>query len=320
MAEATFRQEGRLLDYTPAAAVTGGEVLQLPDGRAGVAPRDIATGVLGAIETGGIHRVAKTASINILDGGRVYWDHSANTATFRSVNDRDFFIGVAVGDSLAAATYVDVNLNVQQRVTIDALNGPSLSVAVGTQALGGFLPPQLHGGSRALSLTATSEAQKIDILSVDAVAVASNPIFEGQFRFATNGSGSASDFSFGLANATSATDADAITESIFIHTDGGSLNLYAESDDGTTEVAATDTTVDFTAGAAVTDRVEVWIDCRDPADCQIYINGVLMLTATLFVLTAAAGPLKALAHLEKTTGTETAGPVYIDRMVVRTQQ
>ena len=306
------------VDYTPAAAVAAGQVLQLPDGRAAVAPSAIAAGVLGAVIVSGLVKVTKTANIQFLAGGRVFWDHSDSAAHFRAVNDRDFYLGTTPADAAAADTTLTVDLNASQRVTVDALAGPSVSVAVGTQALGGFLPPVVHGGSRALQLTSTSEAQKVDILSVDAVALASRPIFEGVFRVATNGSGSASDFNIGLANATHASDAGAITESAFLHTNGNDLNLYAESDDGTTEVAETDTTVDFAAGSAAADRVEVWIDARDPEDVQFYVNGVNVLPATVFDISAATGPLKALAHYEKTTGTETGGPIYIDRMIIRT--
>ncbi len=58
------------------------------------------------------------------------------------------------------------------------------------------------------------------------------------------------------------------------------------------------------------------MDARDPADVQIYVNGVLVLASTVFALGAAAGPLGLLAHIEKTTGTEVAR-VTIDEMRVR---
>lgn len=318
--EANLRQEGCTLDYTAAVAVTGGEVIQLADGRAAVAVQDIAAGATGAVMTEGVYDVAKTASIVFLDGGRVFWDHSANAAHFKPVNDRDFHVGVAVGDAASAATTVRVNLNVRQSVTIDALNGPSLSVATGTQALGGFLPPQLAGRSRGLTLTATNEAQCVDLLSVDRVAVGSNPILEAIFRPAANGSTNAVDFSIGFANGTSTTDADAVTEHCLVHIDGGSTAINAQSKDGTTTVTATDTTKTISAGSAVANRTEVWMDARDPADVQIYIDGVLVLGSTVFALGAATGPLGALAHLEKSTGTATAGPFWIDRLIVRTAQ
>ena len=83
--EAILYQEGEALDYTPDAAVSGGEVRQLADGRAGVCPVDIASGALGAIQTCGVYTVAKTTSMVILDGGAVYWDHSANKAHYAKI-------------------------------------------------------------------------------------------------------------------------------------------------------------------------------------------------------------------------------------------
>lgn len=321
MPESTFRQNCGTLDYTPDSAALAGEVVQVRDGRAGVIPTDVASGSLGATHTKGIWRFTKADSINILNGGRVYWDHSANVATFRKVNDRDFYLGRAVGDSFATETTVDVELNCDPPYDIDLIQRDgALSVPIGTAAAGGFGLPQRYGSAIGLQLTATSEAQKADLLSVDRFAVGANAIVEAQVRIAANGSTSAVDLNIGVANATHASDADTITESVFLHVDGGSLNLTAESDDGTTEVNATDTTVDFTAGSDVANRFEVWFDLRNPADVQLYIDGVNVLPDTVFDISAASGPLGLLAHLEKTTGTATAGPVYLDRFCARLGQ
>lgn len=321
-AEATFLRGEHDRRVTVAAAVTSGEVWQLADGRAAYLPEltGASSGDRAAFTTEGQATIAKTSGVVILDGGRVYWDHSANTATYKKVNDRDFYIGRAVGDAASADTTMTVNLNVDPPYDIDLLRDGALSVATGTAAAGGFGVPALYGGKPGLRLTATNEAQCIDMLSVDRVAISANPIAEFVFRLGANGSTSDVDINLGVANGTSTTDADAITESVFVHIDGGSLNINVESDDGTTEVAATDTTVDATAGSAVSDRVEVWMDMRDPSDIQIYINGALVLGSTVFTLAAATGPIGLLAHLEKTSGTATAGPVYIDRACLRIAQ
>lgn len=318
MAESQYIGSSGRVNYTPAADTAAGQVVQLPDGRAGFTTTKILAGELGLVETAGRVKVTKTASIVLLAGGRLFWDHSANSATFRPVNDRDFYLGTVVADVASADTTVTVDLNKQQSVTIDALNGPSLSVATGTAAAGGFGLPGVYGGSKGLSLTATNEAQCVDILSVDRVAIASNPILEAQFRLGANGSSNAVDINIGLANGTSTTDADGITEHVLFHIDGGALDILAQSKDGTTTVTATDTTVDATAGSAVANRVELWIDARDPAAVALYVNAVRVLSGSTFKLDAGTGPLGALAHLEKTTGTATAGPVYIDRLVIRT--
>jgi predicted RecA/RadA family phage recombinase len=305
---------------TAAAAIAAGECWQLKDGRAAVysGQAAAASGDRSNFVSAGQFVMTKTAGIVLLDGGRAFWDHSANAVTFRKVNDRDFYLGRIVGDAASADTTCVVNLNVNPAPDIDLISRDgAISVATGTAAAGGFGLPIRYGSSIGLSLTATNEAQCVDLLSVDRFAVGANAIVEAIIRLGANGSTSAVDFNIGVASATSTTDADAIAESVFFHIDGGALDIFAESDDGTTEVAATDTTVDATAGSAVANRFEFWIDMRDPADVQMYINGVNVLPATVFNVNVAAGPLGLLAHLEKTSGTATAGPVFIDRFIAR---
>jgi predicted RecA/RadA family phage recombinase len=297
-------------DPSAHAALTAGEVICLPDGRAGVVPGvdnsagSVASGGAVAYAVEGVFKVAKTASIVLLDGGPVYWDHSANKAHFKKVNDRDFFLGTAKGDAASAATTMEVSLNVKPVYAIDMARDPFDVELVLTAGTPNYLQ---QGGCGVLKFSATAEAQKIDMLSKDGFALAANAIVRAAVEIVDDGDAAALDFNIGVANATHASDADAITESVFIHTDGNVVNLLAESDDGTTEVAATDTTVDYTLGT----RFEVWFDLRNPADVQIYIDGVLVLTGTTFDLSAATGPLKLLAHLEKTSD-DTPGEIHID--------
>jgi predicted RecA/RadA family phage recombinase len=302
-----------------AAAAGSGEVQQLPGGRAGVLA-GLATPESGdrvAFYDCGQFLVTKTSGVVFLDGGRVYWDHSANAATFRKVNDRDFYIGRAVGDAASTDTTARVNLNAPEwEYDISFTHHALLSVPTGTQAVGGFGFPKPLGSANSIELTATNEAQCIDMLSVNRFALSANAIIEATVRIPANGSTSAVDFNIGVANGTSTTDADAIAESIFFHIDGGALDIFAESDDGTTEVAATDTTVNATEGSAVANRLEFWIDLRNPASAALYIDGVRVLSGTTFNISAATGPLGLLAHLEKTSSTAT-GRVVIDQFVAR---
>jgi len=303
---------------TAEAAVSPGDVRQMPDGRAGVYQATLGASAADRISltTSGQFTFTKTASVVLLDGQRAYWDHSAAAVTFRKVNDRDFYLGRIVGDCASADTTCVVNINVDPAYDIDMQTSPLLSVPTGTQAVGAFGFPKILGGASSIELTATNEAQCIDLLSVDRFSVDANPIVEAEIRIPSNGSTSAVDFNIGLANGTSTTDADAITESVFFHIDGGALDIFAESDDGTTEVAATDTTVNATEGSAVANRIHLMIDARDKTSVKLYIDGVRVLSATTFVLTAATGPLGLLAHLEKTSGTAT-GRVVIDRFTAR---
>lgn len=302
-----------------AVAASSGDVQQMPGGEAGVCMGLTAAdaGDKRAFATEGKFTVTKTSGVVILDGGRVYWDHSANAATFRKVNDRDFYIGRAVGDAASAAVTMVVDLNKPEwAYDLDISRDAVLSVPTGTQVVGAFGFPKVLGGANSIELTATNEAQCIDLLSVNRFAVSANAIVEAMVRIPANGSTSAVDFNIGVANGTSTTDADAITESVFFHIDGGALDILAESDDGTTEVNATDTTVNATEGSAVANRLEFWIDMRNPADIQLYVDGVNVLPSSVFTLAAATGPVGLLAHLEKSSSTAT-GRVVIDNFVAR---
>lgn len=323
--ESQYSQCGTVIDWTADADYDAGAIVQLPDGRAGQVTCDVVSGdVVGVrVEAGALLKnVTKASGFVALKGNRAFWDHSANAVSYRKVNDRDFYLGRFAEDGTAAGTDTTcaVILNIDPRYDIDLLRDGALSVPTGTVAAGGFDLPKRYGGAAGLSLTATNEAQCIDMLSVDRFALGANAIIEAIFRVAANGSTSAVDLSIGVANGTSTTDADAITESVFLHIDGGATTIYAESDDGTTEVNATDTTKTLSAGSAVANRHELWIDMRDPSDVQVYVDGSLVLSGTTFNVAAATGPLGLLAHLEKTSGTATAGPVYIDRFTARFQQ
>ncbi len=317
MADGSIYQTGAVIDFTPAVAVAAGEIIQLSDGRVGLAHDAIAAGVKGAVQVRGVALCAKTTSMSLLAGGRCYWDASASKIHYKKVNDRDFYIGRVYADAAAADTTGYVELNVDRPYEIDFHRDACLSVPTGTQAVGGFGYPKILGGAQRLELTATSEAQCIDLLTVDRFAIASNPIAEFIFRPVTNGTGAAVDFSLGIANGTSTTDADAVTEHVFIHIDGSDTKIYVQSKDGVSAtVTATDSTTTITAGSAVANKVEIWMDARDPADVQVYVNAVLVLTASVFAVGGGTGPLGLLAHLEKTTGT-TTGIFDIDEMRVR---
>jgi len=311
MSEAIYRSPGEAIDYTPVAAKTGGEVVQLADGRAAFTPLDIAAGVQGAAQTRGIVTVAKTSGVVILDGAEVYWDHSANTATYTDLgNDKDFFIGVAVGDAASADTTMKVALNVMPQYIIDLAKSAFRHVPVLTAGT-----PLLRsvGGGVLAAFSATAEAQKLDMLSERSFPVGSNWILEAVIRVVTNADADVGDLNVGVANGTHASDADSITESAFFHFDmGADLDLDAESDDGTTEVAATDTTVNWAVGTAI----HLVIDGRDETDIQMYVNGALVLGATTFTLAAATGPLRALFHLEKSSN-DSPGEVELQRLNVR---
>jgi hypothetical protein len=315
MAEATTYKDSDVIDITaPTGGYTAGQMLLLPDGRAGfvLGLASPAAGDRVAVQVGGQVTIAKTASIVILDGGEVMWDHSANSGTIPLyVTDKDFYVGRAIGDAASADTTMVVALNADRNSAYITLQKSAFTNARVYTA--GFPRGGMQGGSYYAGFSATAEAQKEDLLSVQAFAVSSNWIFEAVVRVITAADADVVDVNVGVANATHASDADAITESMFVHLDSsGSTNILAESDDGTTEVNATDTTADWAAGTAF----HIQIDGRTPTDCQLYINGVNKLPASVFTFAAATGPLKALFHVEKSAN-DSLFDISLDKMEVR---
>jgi len=84
-------------------------------------------------------------------------------------------------------------------------------------------------------------------------------------------------------------------------------------------VAITDSTTDYVEGATLAVRKEVWFDMRNPADVQVYVDGVNVLPASVFNVNAAAGEWKLLLHVEKTASTDTY-EFDLDWLRVRTSE
>jgi len=313
MAEATMYKDASTITLTAWAAMSPGEVFQLPDGRAGyvLGLEAIASGDLVEFQVDGQVTVAKTASIVILDGGEVKWDVTANSATIPVLTDaEDFILGTAVGDAASADTTMVVALNNRTKALV-SLQASSFDHAPVLTA--GTPVGSMQGGCYRAAFSATAEAQKLDLLSKQPFAITSDWIFEAIVEVVTNADADVADLNIGVANGTHASDADSITESVFVHFDmGADLNLDAESDDGTTEVAATDTTVDWAVGTPV----HIVLDGRDSTDIQLYVNGVNRLAATTFTLADGTGPLKAIFHLEKSAN-DSPGEVQLDKLEVR---
>lgn len=309
-AEATAYNDGIIEVIAPTGGYAAGQVIQLPDGRAGVVAglSAIAAGEVAGIQVSGRVTLAKTASVVVLRGGKVFWDRSANTATpLQAAAGADFLVGVSVEDAASAAETVAVDLNVQPAYLIDLHRDAFDSVDVGT------VTRRYQAGEQYLAFTTATEAEKLDMISRQSVPVTIPMIFEAIWQVDTAADADVADVSVGLANATHASDMDSATETALFHQDSGAdLNLDAESDDGTTEVAATDTTVDVVAGT----DVEVWIDARDLTALKYYVNGVRVLSSTAFKLNAATGPLKAIFHVEKSSN-DTAGAYRVRHLAIR---
>lgn len=300
MPEASLYQVGDSLDYTPVAAVAAGEVVQVPDGRAAVAPVAIAAGVKGAATITGIHKMAKTTNEIYVPGQRLYWDASASKVTaVPPITAADFFVGCSADDAAAADTEAKVDLNRNWEGSIDQRTATFASVPVLTAG-----DPRVTnvGGGMRFVLDATNEAQKIDALSHKAVALDSDWIFTAEVVIDA-AAGSATDISIGVADGTHATDFQSVATLCTIHIDGASQDILVQSDDGTTDVAPIDSNLNWVAATPFA----LVIDGRDTTDIKVYINGIReTATGTTLALAAAASGLKACVHIEKTSSTNTA--------------
>lgn len=293
MAEAILMREGKSIKWTADAAYSAGDVVQLRDGRAGVVVNDVASGDLADVYTEGVFKVLKNVTCVVVASQPMFWDHSANVAYIKHVNDRDFYLGCAIEDATSSGTTVSVALNVWPRFNSALENGFN-SIPVNTA---GF--PYVIGSGKGCTMgfSTTAEAQKVDALALIGVAPACEGVFHALVNIVTNSDNAAGDFNIGVSNGTHATSFDSVTEYMSVHVDGASTKLNMQSTDGTTTVAATDTTVTFTAGTPFA----VTFDMRDLTDIQVYIDGVNVLPSSVFKLNAASGPLKAVAHFEKTS-------------------
>lgn len=115
---AAFVQCDDNLPYTPAAALDGGSVVLLPDGRVGVTLTAIAAGVLGAVVTEGILDFNSDTSTIFSEGEDVFWDATN-------------FLAVPAGNANASyrvgrATRAKISGDLVVRVLINATSGLAL--------------------------------------------------------------------------------------------------------------------------------------------------------------------------------------------------
>jgi len=112
-----YLQEGRLLDYTPAAIVTAGKIVQLTGGLSGFCPADIAASELGAAAVAGVIRGPWTGEA-AKAGCNVWWDANgtpyggaADGAFTALAADGDWWVGTLVADVTANDATADIALN-----------------------------------------------------------------------------------------------------------------------------------------------------------------------------------------------------------------
>ncbi len=115
MAQAVYVQTGARIDYTPAVAVTGGDIVVQNAEFVGIASADIAAGRLGALAIEGVFDVAKQVGVltTFEVGDNVYWD---------DLNDRAVTIGggnAYLGKCIRAAANNDSSVRVKLVTTLE---------------------------------------------------------------------------------------------------------------------------------------------------------------------------------------------------------
>lgn len=312
-AKALFGQT-RTIDFTPVAACSAGDVVKLPDGRAGVCVNDIAAAALGSAWIDGVFRCTKHTSGALLLGGDVVWDVSASHAQHAADNSStDYFMGVVVNqDEPAADVLVDVDLNKRSTYDIDLSNGDFIAEELAAGVAGSV--DAYPGGGARIVISSGNEVQANCLRSVRTILGSSKPIFECKlFRAATTDA--AVDMDWGLATGGHASDFESVTNFAAFHSDGDDLVIDSHSDDNSTDRALATTTISLVEGTFA----EYWIDARDDTNVKFYVDGVLVDTsATKRLLTnALTAALAAVVMIEKTTGTAVGG-CTISRLRVRT--
>lgn len=305
--------EAILIDSTPgleersillAGSLSAGEVIQAPDGRAGVAvtAKDAASGDYATLRMTGRHQLTAVASKTYLRGSQVFWDVSANALLLTPGAADDFAVGVVATTKTTTATdlgvIVDLNATPKYIASYTGASGSKRGPVIQQTLAGGVFS---FAEWLALRLSATSAAEVASFLSGGGLVTAEKGMLDLFICVQDDGgsNGGVIDASFGLANDDHASDADSITESLLVHLDGNVLNIYIESDDNASgEVSAADSTVDLVLGTVF----RVQFDLSDWADIQVYIDGVNVLPSSTFTLSGVTGPLKLIAMVEKSSG------------------
>lgn len=320
MADATLSRSVQNVRVTAVNAVAVGEVRQLPGGLCGASAdpsQAYNAGDRVDFATDGSWVMPKNPAVNLLDGGRAFWDFANARIDYkRSNNARDFFAGRLVGDALAGASTCTVQINANPPDAYDLARDPFYCAPVGTQALGGFLPAQRFGGAVKLKLSSTNEAQKVDALGKSPGWLGTGPaVVELAVEVVSLGAGATPVLCVGVASGTHATAVTSVAQYLVARVNGNSTAIQVEASDGTTTVAPTNTGAALTVGA----RFEVWFDLRTPSAAAVYVNGLRVLSGTAFNLGAAASAWLPLAHLVKTASADVF-EADVDWLRVRTMR
>lgn len=113
-AKATYVQRGETVDYTPASAVTAGDIINFGT-YIGIATHDIAAGALGQLVLRGVFDIVKATTVGsgFAAGSQVYWDYVNNVANVAGA-------GMPIGNSVITCADADATV----RVYVDPQTAP----------------------------------------------------------------------------------------------------------------------------------------------------------------------------------------------------
>lgn len=180
-----------------------------------------------------------------------------------------------------------------------------------------------------LGVISSDEANGVLKFSFDAVAEAATatlfmenspaaPAKDGVVEFILAvydiGDDAALDIDFGMASDDHATDFESIAEFVAFHLDGNDLSLKCHSDDGTTDTAAVDTTVDLVDDT----YYKFKIDYSDLTNVKFYYAAIgsdytQVATGTTFDVSQASANWTPIVMVEKTSN-DTTADVRLDRV------
>jgi len=146
MGQANYVNSGEVIDYTPVAAKSAGDVV-VQNGYAGVAPVDLPADVLGSLRVGGAHDFVKVTGA-ISAGNAVYWDADADpvsgtagTGAATTTSSGNTFLGWAT----EAAGSSDTRVRVQMVKVLTLTAHQPLTNAIADPGNGGAIPVTVSG-------------------------------------------------------------------------------------------------------------------------------------------------------------------------------
>lgn len=214
----------------------------------------------------------------------------------------DISAGAVTPAKLSPSTYMTYETDLLQAAS-GTLVAP-LTKAVQGSATGDFLN-DAAGGVYSLATAAVSEAEAAQLTFGDQNVInpAFAPVFEARVRVNIPGATISADerWVVGLCSdhTTAQASLDNTVSNLWFRGEGANLNIYTESDDGTTDTDDTDTTVDYVDNTWMVFK----IDCTDRSAILFYIDGVLVATKSAPLLSAST-MLQPIFCYQRDAGTE----------------